>query len=368
MPRRSEPSATTHSMSPTVDKIAGFELIKRARALVAGVNASVSEATQRQYSTAFARMENQSTTPEKLANTSRSFYYYRAAWINHFSIAISSILNSADKEQKAGNKTGWQEEIKKLTPLITELERYRPDPEKENLAKGLVGQWSVEAERRKSAGKKIQSHSKKSRLRGLPQNWRELMFNGLGKTSKYRDVVGVLSATGARPAEFETGIAVTLEGEDSLRFRITGAKTSGGKYGQAERAFTVKADRPELEHLLFSVQTSSGTLLVKSKAGALSDRIRQLSAKVFPLLRSDVSAYVFRHQTSADLKASGLSDVDVSAALGHSVDDTKGSYGAAQSARAPGGVSAVTATRPVRQKTREKVLQLQRGIKRSYGR
>jgi hypothetical protein len=355
-------------MSPTTEKTAGFELVKRARALVAGVNSSLSEATQRQYSTAFVRMQKQSTIPEKLANTSRSFYYYRAAWINHFSTAIRSILRTADKEQKAGNTTGWQEEIKKLTPLITELERYRPDPKRGNLAKGLVGQWSVEAERRKRAGEKIHSHSKKSRLRGLPENWRELMLNGLGKTSKYRDVVGVLSATGARPAEFEAGIGVTLEGEDSLRFRIAGAKTSGGQYGQAERAFSVKADRPELAHLRSSVEKNGGTLLVTAKAGALSDRVRQLSAKVFPLLRSEVSAYVFRHQMSADLKASGLPDVDVSAALGHSVDETKGAYGAAQSARASGRISAVTATRPVRQKTREKVLQLQRGIKRYYDR
>ena len=63
---------------------------------------------------------------------------------------------------------------------------------------------------------------------------------------------------------------------------------------------------------------------------------------------------------AADLKASGLPDADVSAALGHSVDETKGSYGAAQSARSIGGVTGVKSTRPVLEKTREKIKALER--------
>jgi integrase len=355
-------------MTAGTNKMDGFALVKRARALIEGVNTSASDSTIQQYCAAFVRMKSRDLTPETIANTSRSFYYYRAAWVNYFSTAIRAALNAADKAQRQKDTASWQIEIERLPNLIKELERYRPDPERENLSKGWVGDWAVEAEKRGRAGIKITSHSKRSRLRGLPVNWREQMFSGLKVNSKYRDVVAVLSATGARPAEFSGGITVTLEGVDALRFQIAGAKTSGGKYGQAERAFTVKVDRPELQHLHSRVQESAGTLIVKAAAGALSDKIRQLSMKVFPLLKSEVSAYVFRHQMAADLKASGIADVDVSAALGHSVDETKGAYGAAQSARSVGGISNVEASRPVRQKTREKLMQLELRRTRAFER
>lgn len=355
-------------MTTLPNKAEGFELVKYARTLIAGVNASASASTIRQYVLAFARMQGRQLTPETIANTSRSFYYYRASWVNHFSSEIRQTLNAADKAQRERNLAGWQEEINKLPSLIKELERYRPDPAGQNLAKGWVGQWSVEAEKRSRAGIKTTSHSKKSRLRGLPSDWREKMFSGLKESSKYRDVVAVLSATGARPAEFSTGIVVSLESPDRLRFHIQGAKTAGGKYGQSEREFSVRVDRPELMHLQSRVQANAGTLTVKASAGALSDRIRQLSTKVFPLLKSEVSAYVFRHQIAADLKASGISDADVSAALGHSVDETKGAYGAAQSARSIGGIGNVVATRPVRQRTRQKVMELEQARTRGYQR
>lgn len=347
-------------MTTATDKTAGFAIVKRARALVAGVNASTSTSTISQYSSAFARMSLRQATPEEMANTSKSFYYYRAAWVHHFSAEIRASLSAADKAQRAGDSAGWEKWIDGLSKLIHELERYRPDPEKQNLAKGRIGAWAVETERRLSQGIKQQSHSKRQRLRGLPDDWRSCMFSGLAAGSKYRDIVAVLSATGARPEEFVKGITVTPAGEDRLHFHIHGAKTSGGKYGQDEREFSIKADRPELAFLMHRVISEGGRILVNGVAGSISDRVRQLSTKVFPLLKAPVSAYVFRHQMAADLKASGIPDADVSAALGHSVDDTKGAYGAAQSARSVGGVTNVKSTRPVREKTREKVKALER--------
>jgi len=347
-----------HSMH---DKTESFALIKQARMLIAGVNAALSEATKEQYRKAFVRMQERGATPEKMANTARSFYYYRAAWVHHYATQIREILNAADRVQRAGNTETWQKSVSKLPELIKEADRYRPDPDGKNLGNGLIGQWAVEAEKRASAGKRLANHSKRVRLRGLPTDWREKMFAGLRSGSKYQDVVAVLSATGARPAEFVKGIEVTLEDPETLHFKIEGVKTHGGKYGQAERSFSVAVDRQELVYLRDRLMETNGPLIVKASAGALSDKVRQLSEKVFPNLKSTVSAYVFRHQVSADLKASGLLDTDVSAALGHSVDETKGYYGAAQSARSTGGVKNIRSSRPVRELTREKVNQLERG-------
>jgi hypothetical protein len=353
-------------MNATQDKTAGFELIKQARALISGVNASLSDSTTNQYSKAFTRMLERRSTPEKMANTARSFYYYRAAWVHHYATEIRRILNNADYAQRAGNTEKWQESVHKLPELIKEADRYQPDPDGKNLVKGLVGQWAVEVEKRVSAGQKLTSHSKRGRLRGLQDDWRTKMFMGLRAGSKYQDVVAVLSATGARPAEFSKGIEITLAEGGVLHFKIEGVKTHGGRYGQDERSFSVEVDRKELQYLHGRLLQEKGPFIVKASAGALSDKIRQLSEKVFPNLKSTVSAYVFRHQLAADLKASGLLDAEVSAALGHSVDETKGYYGAAQSARSMGGIKNIRSSRPVRELTRKKIKQLELG--RSKGR
>jgi hypothetical protein len=306
-------------------------------------------------------MLERNSTPEKMANTARSFYYYRAAWVHHYATKMREILNTADRAQRAGNTDAWYESVSMLPDLIKESDRYQPDPEGKHLANGMVGKWAVEAEKRASAGQKLTHHSKRVRLRGLPADWREKMFAGLRPGSKYQDVVAVLSATGARPAEFVKGIEVTLEAVGTLHFKIEGVKTHGGKYGQAERSFSVDVDRQELVYLRNRLMENNGPLVVKASAGALSDKIRQLSEKVFPSFKSTVSAYVFRHQVAADLKASGLLDTEVSAALGHGVDETKGYYGAAQSARGTGKVSNIRSSRPVRELTRDKLNQLERG-------
>lgn len=348
-------------MNETPERAAGFALIKQARTLISGVNTALSESTRTQYSKAFSRMLERASTPEKMANTARSFYYYRAAWVHHYATQIRKILNAADHAQRATDTSTWQELVSKLPELIKESDRYRPDPEGKNLANGLTGKWAVEAEKRMNAGQKLTHHSKRVRLRGLPDDWREKMFAGLRSSSKYQDIVAVLSATGARPAEFTQGIEVTLEAAGTLHFKIDGVKTHGGKYGQVERSFSVSVDRPELGYLRDRVMQNNGPLVVKASAGALSDKIRQLSEKVFSHLKSTVSAYVFRHQVAADLKASGLPDTEVSAALGHSVDETKGYYGAAQSARSTGGIKNIRSSRAVRELTREKLNQLERG-------
>ena len=351
-----------------MDMQQGFVSIKAARALIAEANKNVSATTARQYESAFKRMAAQNQIPEKLANTVRSFYFYRAAWVFHHVTAIRNALKDADTAQRGKDMTAWTAIVGSLPNQVQQLELYRPDPNGKHLLDGRVGKWAVELEKRLAIGITVSSHSKRSRLRGLSVNWRTQMFQGVKGTSKYKDVVAVLSATGARPSEFENGISVALESTGSLRFTIVGTKTHGGKYGQAERSFSVKADRLELEYLANRINENGGPMSVTAAAGALSDKIRQLSEKVFPTLRSSVSAYVFRHQVAADLKASGLPDEEVSAALGHSSDETKRYYGTAQSARAPGGVSGIRASQPVRTKTREKLRGLERVRDREYQR
>ena len=341
-----------------MDKLQAFEFVKQARALIQGVNAQLSQKSQKQYQSGFTRMQGASLTPEKIANTANGFYFYRAALVHHHASQVRSILNAADVAARSKMEGQWISQVAQLQEHIDTLKKYRPDPNGEHLARGLVGNWAVEAEKRQRAGGKISAHSKRVRLRGLPTDWRAQMFGGLGTKSKYQAPLAVLSATGARPAELELGVKVALATDGQLVFTIQGVKTHGGKYGQEVRILTVRPETRETQFLAAQVRAAGTPMTVSAKAGALSDRTRMLSAKVFPKLTKSVSAYVFRHQMAADLKASGMAPVDVSAALGHSVEETKRFYGAAQSARSDGGVSKVQASRPVKERTLEKVLEL----------
>jgi hypothetical protein len=342
-----------------MDKLQGFELVKQARSLIQGVNEQLSESSAKQYATAFSRMEITGMPPEKMANTAHSFYFYRAALIHHHASNIRAILHTADQAARTHMNDEWLTQVASLKNHIIALQKYKPDPTGKHLARGLVGSWAVEAEKRQRAGEKISSHSKRVRLRGLPTNWRTQMFDGLGASSKYHAVLAVLSATGARPAEIELGVQISLANDGQLVFTIQGVKTHGGKYGQETRTLTIRPETKEAQFLASQIHTAGTAITVSAKAGALSDRVRVLSKKVFPKLAKPVSAYVFRHQLAADLKGSGMTSPDISAALGHSVDETKRFYGAAQSARSSGSVSRVQASRQVKERTPEKIRNLE---------
>jgi hypothetical protein len=157
-----------------------------------------------------------------------------------------------------------QELRMKLDALVVELQRYPPDPLGHRFANNVLGKWKQLSSQQPTTGGRAKNHSKRARLKGLPRDWREQMFDGLRVKSKYRDVVAVLSATGARPEEFAKGIHVSVVDSDSLSFEILGAKTHQGKYGQERRLFIVKADRKELAYLHKRVSDSGGGLRVEA--------------------------------------------------------------------------------------------------------
>jgi integrase len=342
-----------------MDKLAAFEVVRRARALIREAHSATSESTREQYRKGFQRMAGRGLLPETIAGTSRSYFFYRAAYAHHFSELIREDLRSADRDYKAGNEKQFLEAVARLENHVTNLSPYAPDPNGTHLDRGLVSKWSVEVERRAKTGFKQVSNSKRGRLRGLPADWRERMFEAAAR-SKYRAAVAVLALTGARPAEMQSGIAVSINGAEHLVFKINGVKTHGGKYGQETRSLVVAPSSPDGAFLL-SLVRARGDQVIQADAGALSDFVRRLSLKVFPRLKERVSCYVYRHQLSADLKNSGVPPLEISTALGHSVDATKRFYGAAQSGRAGNGFLSATGSQPVREKTMEKIKSLVAG-------
>ena len=349
--------------------LAYFDLLrKRAELLLRGVNDNLSCASAKQYEAAFRRMQVGARLPENIANTKAGFYYYRAAWVHHYATAVRAVIANACSRRDAGEDASALFELDALPALLESLQRYRPDPYGRHILWGHDGKWTLEAKKRRRAGVKIIKHSKRTRLRGLPPDWRSQMFHGLSPGSKHHAAIAVLSVTGARPAEFGLGIEISLKDGEALEITIQGVKTHGGKYGQQCRVLTIAPVRSEAHFLLEQVRENGGQLSVMTTAKALMACVRTLSGKVFPRLSKGISPYVFRHQFAADLKASGMSMTDVSAALGHSVDVTQRYYGASTSARDAASVSAVRASRPVIERTIERIRTLQQSLEHERSR
>jgi integrase len=314
------------------------------RKLIAGLKFDVSPDTAKQYESAYARMTKLKKRPDEIASTKSSHYFYRAAFVFTIAKRARDVLRTADAAAKSGNDLAWEIETAKLDWCIKELRRFPPDPDKKMLSKPL-----------KQGERKVFPEcnlSKRRSITKLPPGWQNEIFD-LASPS-YKAVVAVLSLTGARPVEIANGVEIEIVGGELLA-TLRGAKTHGGKYGQEMRTLRLSTDTPMAQFLQGEVADAGGHLTVKQGANAVSQQLSRLGRLAFPKHRPSVSAYSFRHQVSADLKRSGLSGLDVSAALGHCVDETKRHYGSAHAAKGNSPIVAVTASREVRQKTAETV-------------
>lgn len=167
--------------------------------------------------------------------------------------------------------------------------------------------------------------SKRRSLRGLPNDWREQMIAG-AVNPKMSAVLLLLAATGVRPSEIENGVSV-VPVTGGVRVVVRGTKTDRG-HGQPLRVFEVFS---KLAEQLSAI--GAQTIKVNS-ANQISALAGKLGRKLFGRTRAcTVSAYSFRHMFASELKASQISGLDVSAILGHSVSDTKKSYGCSKQGR-----------------------------------
>lgn len=182
--------------------------------------------------------------------------------------------------------------------------------------------------------------SKRSSLRGLPANWRQVMLEAM-RDSTVGPALLLMAATGVRPSEVVNGVAVTpIAG--GARVVVQGTKTDR-EHGQPLRIFEVQS---ELAVLL----AQGGERLIKvDRANQISVEAGRIGRKLFGCRgRASVSAYSLRHAFASDLKAAGMSGKVISAILGHAAEDTKKHYGHPRQARMPIRAELVHAARPVR--------------------
>jgi integrase len=253
----------------------------------------------------------------------------RAAWRRLVALAIMDALRVADRSPDPEERRAAR---RRMARLVEALEA--------DLSEGPI-QTTV---RRKA--------SKRRGLSRLPADWRAQMVRAAQPRDRWP--LAVMAITGCRPAELRAGVILKALPDGRVKCQIHGVKVREGA-GQPWREI-VEDPRAalghELGHALWKRLAEGGAIKVRiAPAGhAFQDRVSRLARR---LEFGGVSAYSFRHQVAADLKAlvaeGRISGAEASAALGHASARMRKHYGhRSQSRRCGGRALQVRAARPVR--------------------
>ena len=186
--------------------------------------------------------------------------------------------------------------------------------------------------------------SKRLSLKDLPMDWRDQMLAGV--KGVHRDWLLLLSIVGLRPDEIASSVDIEPH-LNGVKVSIKGSKTRNANGQPLRVIFSEGAWESELA--LHGART-----ITAPSANAVSKFVGRHAQKVFPRKKHRVSAYSYRHQVAADLKASDLSGVEISAILGHAVDLTKKFSGNYRQSRRQISVHLISCSNEVRVKSRPK--------------
>ncbi len=181
--------------------------------------------------------------------------------------------------------------------------------------------------------------SKRQVLKGLLPSWREQLC-ARGSRGKYADALLTSALTGARPGELVRGITTWLQldeelGIETLCFHVHGLKVKE-RQGQRFRfmAFAAEDSHPLVASMVKRLNALPGKRLeVKvTSPGNFTVEVQRLARSLWPDHGQAITATCFRHQWSADVKATGDADA-ASRGLGHRSVKTRKYYGTAHQAR-----------------------------------
>ena len=184
-------------------------------------------------------------------------------------------------------------------------------------------------------GERAKRRSKRQSLAGLPANWRiALCKRAVG--GRYLFSLIVLALTGCRPSELVHGIDIwrgkdEVTGKLLIHLRIRGAKVKDSQ-GQPLRTISYDTNDPHplvvVVNELLDTQSEPRVFAQVRSAVNLTVEIRRLARSLWPKHKQPITAYCFRHQFAADLKANG-DDEATSRGLGHISAETRRLYGTA---------------------------------------
>lgn len=230
----------------------------------------------------------------------------RAAWARRTHLEVAAALR-----ELRDRRISAAEALARLRSWVPEAEACRPAPPR--AADGL---------RRGAAPSRPRpSRSKRARLKMLPPDWMSrLWLTAVGREARHLDALAVLLATGCRPAEVCSGVAVR-QGSGGVEICIAGAKVRKDEsVGQPWRRLTVALDAagPVAHLAALAVAAPGGVAYVAATCSpnALSMGVADLAADCLPGQR--ISAYDIRHQRAADARIAFSGDLGrVADWLGH---------------------------------------------------
>lgn len=181
--------------------------------------------------------------------------------------------------------------------------------------------------------------SKRQALKGLPPSWREDLC-ARGASGKYADALLVSALTGARPGEVAKGITAWLQHDEALGIETLCLYVHGLKVktqqGQRYRfmGYAVEDPHPLVAALVkrLSVLPDRKLEIRVAKSGNFTAEVQRLARALWREHVHAITATCFRHQWSADAKATGDADA-ASRGLGHRIAKTRKYYGTAQQGR-----------------------------------
>lgn len=185
------------------------------------------------------------------------------------------------------------------------------------------------------SGQRAKRRSKRQTLAGLPANWRTALCKRAA-SGRYIFPLIVLALTGCRPVELVSGIHLwrskdAATGRSLIHFSIAGAKVKDSQ-GQPMRTITYHAKDPHpfvvVINELLDAQPEPQVFAQIDSAINLTVEVRRLARSLWPKHKQPITAYCFRHQFAADLKANG-DDEATSRGLGHISAKTRRFYGTA---------------------------------------
>lgn len=182
--------------------------------------------------------------------------------------------------------------------------------------------------------------SKRRLTSRLPADWREQVWRAVLPTRvALRDAIATLWLTGCRPQELSNGVVVELNHEieewgEVLVFTISGAKAGkirdkNGKLhdrGQPERFVAVAIDTEPARYIAERLRWL-GSMRVTYHRKSISNRLHEISCRLFPRRQEHISAYCFRHAFGTALKDTVSDRSTSAAALGHLSDYSQFRYG-----------------------------------------
>jgi len=323
-----------------------FEIVRTARQRIKDLPPKrLTKSTDDGYVREYNRMVgDEGANPEKLwsaicATQSKSTYRRRVAATIH---CCRTQLQEALRNQDAVQRTGDMNEVRYQVAVIEEVIGIL------NIIDKHKGQCPLE--------NTVRRKSKRSDLKYLPDNWRNQLHRQL-EGSKYELAYLVEAISGCRPGELEKGVKVICSKESGqLTIRVdNGVKVTAQK-GQPWREITYGIDQNPLARALLEVcrNVEPGTERVETvvyveKTTNWRAALSSASQKLWPKLKLRVCPYHLRNAAASDWKRAGLSDEDISGALGHCVNKTSSYYGQFQIGQGSGGLTPikVRAARPI---------------------